>query len=257
MQNIAANVHIDSRAEIGENVTIQPGVIINGPARIGNNVSIGAYTQIEGNVSLGEQVTIGPFAVLGAAPQDHKYQEEQSFVEIGPHTVIREYCSIHRGTGENTSTTIGAHCMLMAYSHVGHNCQLGNHVIMANAVQLSGHTTVEDYAIISGLTGTHQFIRIGKMAMIGGMSRINQDALPFIITNGNPPSIYGLNKVGLRRRGMSRETMQLLHGAYRVLFQSKMPFDEALKCCREKYPDTPEVLYLCDFISTSKRGVIH
>jgi len=257
MQKIESNVHIDPRVELGDNVLIQTGAVINGPASIGDNVRIGPYTQIESGVHIDRNVTIGPFVILGAPPQDHKYKGEPSFVEIGADTIIREYCSIHRGTGKHTSTTIGEHCMLMAYSHVGHNCQVGHHVVMANTVQLSGHTTVEDYAVISGLTGTHQYITIGKMAMIGGMSRINQDALPFIITNGNPPTIYGLNKIGLRRQGIKKETRAKLQSAYRLLFQSSRTLPEALDQCRKEFKEVPEVLYLCDFIKRSKRGVIH
>lgn len=257
MQNIASNVYIDSRTELAETCTIETGAVIKGPARIGNNVKIGAYSVIEGCVSIGQNSSIGPFTVLGAPPQDHKYAGEESFVEIGEHTEIREYCSIHRGTGKHTTTSIGSHCMLMAYSHVGHNCRLGDHIIMANCVQLSGHTTVEDYVVISGLSGTHQFTRIGKMAMIGGMSRINRDALPFTITNGNPPAIYGLNKVGLRRQQMKKDVIDNLRAAYRVLFQSRLALPEALKKCEEVYGHVPEIQYMCDFIKSSKRGVIH
>lgn len=257
MKKIGPHCIIDPRAEIGEDVIIGQGVIIDGPVKIGNNVQIGAYCTISGHVSIGDGNRISPYVTLGAPPQDIKYDESiPSYVEIGNNNIIREYVSIHRATGEGTVTKLGDNCMLMSYAHLGHNCEVGNHVIMANSVQLAGHTIVEDRVVISGLTGTHQFARIGKMAMIGGMSRINQDALPFMITNGNPPTVHGPNVVGLRRNGLSREAINQLRVLYKMLCRSKLPMPKALECIAQEFDPTPEVQYVLDFIEKSKRGVI-
>jgi UDP-N-acetylglucosamine acyltransferase len=193
--------------------------------------------------------------VLGTDPQDLKFEGEESWLRIGDRTQVREYATLNRGTSWSGETVVGDDCLLMAYVHVAHDCQLGNRIIISNGTQLAGHVVVGDWAILSGLVAVHQFVRIGRHAFIGGLSRVAQDVAPFCRISGNPPKIYGLNSVGLERRGFSAESRAALKKAYRTLFHSELNLSQALVRVREEVAMEGEVGELIAFIEASERGV--
>ena len=203
---------------------------------------------------LGRQVF--PRDGVGGAPQDLKYRGEETRVVIGSHNTIREYVTINRATISDIGVTIiGDHNLLMAYCHVAHNCKLGNHIVMANAANLAGHVHVEDFAIIGGLTGVHQFTRIGAHCIIGGASAVTKDVPPFVMASGNFAKLYGLNVIGLKRRGFTDETIGAIKEAYRIVFRSSMLLSAAIKKVEEVVEDLPEVRQFVDFIRKSERGI--
>jgi UDP-N-acetylglucosamine acyltransferase len=247
---------VDRKAEIASDAEIGPWAIVGPRCVVGAGSVLQARASLEENVTLGEHVTIGVGAVIGGAPQDLKFKGEQTTVEIGDHTTIREYVTVSRGTAQSFRTTIGKHCFLMAYVHIAHDCHLGDHVIMSNGTQFAGHVTVEDYVIISGLCAVHQFGRIGRHSFIGGMSRVSKDIPPFVKAVGNPVKLYGLNSVGLQRRGFSDEVVSELKKAYRLFFRSELNVSQALAQAAGELKPFPEVKALMDFVEASGRGVV-
>ncbi len=248
---------VHPNAEIGEEVEIGPYAVIGPEVRIGEGTVIQSHVRIEGRVTIGAHNFIAHAAAIGMPPQDLTYQGEATEVVIGDHNQIREFVTIHRATGEGQRTEIGDHNFLMAYAHVAHNCRVGSHVILVNNAQLAGHVVVEDYAFVSGLVGVHQFTRIGAHSMVGGMSRINQDVPPFMLVEGNPPRVYGPNLVGLRRRGFSREVIQALKEAYRLIWRTPgLTTEEALQRLTASFGALAEIQHLVHFFRTSRRGVI-
>jgi len=246
-------------AEIGEGTSIGPYATIGPDVRIGRNCRIGASAVIDGKTELGDGTHVFPFASIGMMPQDLKYRGEPTRLKIGKNNVFREFVTIHRGTEMGGGlTSIGDNNLFMAYAHVAHDCRIGNHTIFGNAATLGGHVWVENFATISAFSGVHQFCRVGEHAFIGGYSVVTKDALPFAKTVGNRPArIYGVNIIGLRRRGMSPEILSKVQRAYRYLLQSKLNTSRALTAI-EHDPDLAceDVLYLVDFIRSSKRGVV-
>jgi UDP-N-acetylglucosamine acyltransferase len=194
--------------------------------------------------------------ILGGPPQDLKFAGEETTVEIGEGTVIREYTTINRGTAHSFKTTVGRNCLLMSYVHLAHDCHIANDVIIANAVQMAGHVTIEDRAIISGLVPIHQFVRIGTFSFVGGGSRVNQDVPPYTKAVGNPVHLYGLNSVGLQRAGFSPDVKLALKRAYRLLFNSDMTVSQGIAKARAELPQIPEVENFLKFIEGSQRGVL-
>jgi len=249
----SAIVHDD--AQLGEDVKVGPWTMIGPGVTIGDNTEIGPRVQIERDTTIGEDCTIFTGAVLGTDPQDLKYQGEYATLEIGDRTVIREFATLNRGTAASGRTVVGSDCLLMAYSHVAHDCEIGNHVILANAVNMAGHVIIEDWVIIGGLTPIHQFVRIGAHAFVGGGSRIPQDVPPYCRAAGNPPKLYGLNTVGLERRGLSQEVRLALKRTYRMLFQGDANLSKALDRAEEEVNGVPEVRHLIQFIRGSERGI--
>ncbi len=253
----AARVHPDAR--IGEGTTIGPFAVIGPRVVIGRGCKVGASAAIDGNTRIGDGSEIYPFASIGLPPQDLKYRGEDTRLTIGARNIFRECVTIHRGTaGGGGETTIGDGNLFMAYAHVAHDCHIGSHTIFGNAATLGGHVTVEDFATISAYSGVHQFCRVGRHAFIGGYSVITKDALPFAKTvGGRPARVFGLNAIGLRRRGFSDETISRLRKAYRYLLQSKLNTTDALARI-ESHPDLggEEVAYLVQFIRAATRGVI-
>jgi len=217
---------------------------------------LAAHVVIERNAKLGTGVKVGYGTVIGNDPQDLKYEGAETWVEIGDGTVLREYCTINRGTAATGKTTVGERCFLMSYVHVAHDCAIGNDVIIANAVQMAGHVTVEDRAIISGLIGIHQFVRIGTFAFVGGGSRVNQDVPPYTKAVGNPVHLYGLNSVGLQRAGFAPEVKLALKRAYRLLFNSDLTVSQGIARARSELPSVPEIEHFLRFIEGSQRGVL-
>lgn len=248
-----ALVHDD--AELGQGVSVGPFAIVGPGVRIGDGTEIGPRVLIERDTHVGEDCRIFNGAVLGTDPQDLKYQGEPTLLRVGDRTVIREFATLNRGTTASGRTLVGSDCLLMAYTHVAHDCELGNHVILSNSVNMAGHVIIEDWVIIGGITPIHQFVRIGAHAFVGGGSRIPQDVPPYCRVAGNPPGLYGLNSVGLERRGFSAEVRAALKKAYRILFQSKLTVREAVERAEQEIPDVPEVRHLLSFVRASERGI--
>lgn len=248
---------IEKGAELDEGVTVGPFSIINSEVRLAKNVSVASNVIIEGNTEVGEDTTLHHFACLGLAPQDTKYSGEKTGLKIGRGNIIREFATLHRASvGGEGFTMVGDNCFLMAYTHVAHDCRIGNNVTMANAVTLAGHVTVEDNAVIGGLSAIHQFTRIGTHAMVGGFSAIAQDVPPYTIVSGPRAKLYGLNSIGLRRHGLPNESIQELKKAYMIIFRSdKRNLKEALKKVQEELPYTDEIATLVEFINANKRGI--
>lgn len=256
---MSARIHstaiVDRKAEIGEGVEIGPWVIVGPGCVVGPGCILQARATLEENVRLGEQVTVGTGSVLGGKPQDLKFRGELTYVEIGDHTTIREYATINRGTAHSHKTTIGRHCFLMSYVHVAHDCHFGDHVIVSNGTQFAGHITVGDYASISGLCAVHQFSKIGRHSFIGGCSRVPKDIPPFVRAVGNPIRLYGLNTVGLQRRGFGEDVIAEIKKAYRLLFRSELNVGQAIEQATRDLNPFPEVRELIEFVETSGRGV--
>lgn len=247
---------VHDRARLGEGVSIGPYSIIGEHVSLGPGTEVGSHVVIEGWTEIGEQCRIFPFASIGAVPQDLKFKGEESRVVIGRENTIREYVTIHRGTEPGGGVTrIGDHNLLMVYVHVAHDCQIGNRVILANAATLAGHITVQDFAVVGGLSGLHQFVRIGRHAIIGGCSAVAQDIPPFVSAVGNRAKLYGLNSVGLKRRGFSDERIAELKTAYKILFRSKTGMKAAIQKVRKELAGSPEALELAAFVEGSERGV--
>jgi UDP-N-acetylglucosamine acyltransferase len=247
---------VDPTADVGADVAIGPYAIIGPRVSVGEHTQVAAHAVLERNTRIGRGVKIGYGTVIGSDPQDLKFKGEETWVEIGDGTIIREYCTINRGTTATGRTAIGQRCFIMTYVHVAHDCVIGNDVIMANGIQMAGHVTVEDRAIISGLVPIHQFVRIGTYAFVGGGSRVNQDVPPFTKAVGNPVHLYGLNSVGLQRAGFSPEVKLALKRAYRLLFNSDLTVSQGIARARAELPAVPEVERFLGFIEASQRGVM-
>jgi UDP-N-acetylglucosamine acyltransferase len=246
---------IEGDVSIGENVSIGPYSYISGAIEIGDGTKIGPSVQIEGNVKIGENNRIHHTAYIGAPPQDVAYKDFKSSVEIGDNNIIREFVQIHRGTQENSQTILGSDCFLMGGVHLAHNVRVGNSVTIANYTLLAGYVEVDDYSFISGLSGFHQFVRVGKYVMVGGCSRITKDCPPFMMIEGNPARVIGLNVVGLRRGGFSAERRKKIKGCYKTLYKSGMNVTQALDVMR-KDGDDEDIRELIDFIESSERGIL-
>lgn len=246
---------IDPEAVIGEGVEIGPWTMIGPRVTVGDGTRIGAHVLVEKDTTIGTGCHLHQGAVLGTDPQDLKYRGESTTLTVGDRTVIREYATLNRGTANLRRTVVGDDCLLMAYSHIAHDCQIGNNVVIANAVNMAGHVMIEDWATIGGLTAIHQFVRIGAHAFVGGASRTSQDVPPYTRAAGSPMKLYGLNSIGLDRRGFSREVRQALKSAYRAVFQGSLSLSQGLEQAEAEADDFPEVRHFLSFIRTSERGV--
>jgi UDP-N-acetylglucosamine acyltransferase len=246
---------LDPGAELGEGVEIGPWVIVGPQVCIGDRCRIGPRARLQRNVRLAQEVSVGDGSILGGDPQDLKYKGEETWVEIGAGTIIREYSTINRGTTQSYRTSVGARCFIMSYVHLAHDCHLGDEVVIANGTQLAGHVTIQDRAVLSGLNAVHQFVTIGAYAFVGGGSRVNQDIPPYVKAVGNPMELYGLNSIGLQRAGFSGETVAALKRAYRLFFNSDLNLSQALERARSDLPPFPEVERFLAFVESSERGV--
>jgi UDP-N-acetylglucosamine acyltransferase len=259
MHSGGRNVHptalVDPTAELAEGVRVGPYTIIGPRVSIGGGSEIGSHVLIEKDTTLGIECKIHNGAVLGTDPQDLKYGGESTRLLVGDRTVIREYATLNRGTTALGFTSVGSDCLLMAYTHVAHDCQLGDHVILSNAVNMGGHVTIGDWAIIGGVTPIHQFVRIGCHAFVGGASRVAKDIPPYVKAAGSPVQLYGLNSVGLQRRGFSEDVRRELKRAYRLFFASSYNTSQALARAREELRAIPEIEVFLSFFEESERGV--
>jgi UDP-N-acetylglucosamine acyltransferase len=211
---------------------------------------------LDGHTTLGAECTVFPFASVGTRTQDLKYRGGTTYVEIGDGTTLREYVTVHSGTADGEATRVGQGCLIMAYCHVAHGSRVGDRVIMSNAASLSGDVVVEDDAVIGGMTGVHQFTRIGRMAMVGGMSRITQDVPPFMLVEGNPATAHGINSVKMQRANMPAETQAALKKAFRLLYREGLSTRQAVDRIHAELPAVPEVQHLLAFIDASQRGIL-
>lgn len=260
-QSQSSQIHssaiISPDARIGEGCFIGPYVTIGDKVELGNGVRIDSHCVIDGRTRIGDETHVYPFVSIGLPPQDLKFAGEDTETEIGRRNRIREFVTIHRGTkGGGGLTRTGDDCFLMAQTHIAHDCLIGNNVIMANAATLAGHVIVQDGANIGAYSGVHQFCRVGREAYVGGYSVVVKDALPFALTVGNHAKCYGLNKVGMRRRGYSRETMDALHHAFHLLLTAKLNTSQAVERIRAEIKNVPEIDELVTFIESSQRGVV-
>jgi UDP-N-acetylglucosamine acyltransferase len=255
-----ASIHptavIHPKAELGVGVRIGPYAVVAEGVRLGDGTRVGPHAVLEGGLEVGSRCRIFAGAVIGAVPQDLKFEEgTPSGVRIGAGTVIREYATIHRASIADGWTTIGDECYLMANSHVAHDCQVGNRVILTGFSGLTGFVQVEDRAVVSGLVGVHQFVRIGTLAFVGGCSRLSQDVPPYFLVEGNPAEVRGVNIVGLRRAQVPAATRLELQRAYKILYRSGHGTTRALDLIRAQLAPLDEIMHLVDFIAASKRGI--
>lgn len=255
VSNIHRTAVVHPKAQIASGVTISPFAVIGEHVSIGEGTIIHPHVVIDGWTTVGKNCEIFPGASIGAIPQDLKFDGEKSYVVIGDNNSIRECVTINRATGEGEETKIGSNVLIMAYAHVAHNCIVGNNVIMANLVTLAGHVQLEDRAVIGGLTGVHQFVKIGRNAMIGGASRISQDIPPFITVNGNPPTVNGLNSLGLARAGISPEVRKNIKQAYKILYRSNLTLQEAIQTMEQDLDSSEEIEHFLRFLRNVERGI--
>lgn len=248
-----AIVHPD--AGLDEGVEVGPYSLIAGTVRIGAGTVVGPRVTIEGHTTVGEQCEIFTGAVIGSVTQDKKYRGGTSYLRIGNQNKIREYVTINPGTEEGAETVIGDHNLLMAYCHVAHDCLIGNYTVLANAATLAGHVTVEDRAIIGGLSAVHQFVRIGALAIVGGCSKVVQDVPSYMMADGHPAQVHGINSVGLDRAGIPKEEKALIKKAYKILFRSGLSLKNALIKIQEEIPRKNSIETLLAFLKESKRGI--
>ena len=248
---------VDPTAELGDGVEIGPYSVIRKEARVGRGTRIGPHVVIGEWTRIGEQCQIYQFASVGEAPQALAYQGEKTLLEMGDQNIVREFVTLNRGTvGGGGRTAIGHRNLFMAYAHVAHDCQIGNQVILANGATLAGHITIEDYAIIGGLSAIHQFCRIGAHAFVSGMTGITLDVPPYMLASGSRASLFGLNTVGLKRNKFSEASVRALKKAYRIIFRSSLTLEKALAQLREdEIAKISEVQHLLQFIAQTKRGI--
>jgi UDP-N-acetylglucosamine acyltransferase len=255
MSNIHPTAIIQPGAEIAEGVVIGAYSVIGPHVRIGAGTVLQSHVVVDGHTTIGQNCQLFPFACIGMKTQDLKFKGGVTYAEIGDQTVLREFSTIHTGTKEGEVTRVGQKCLIMAYCHIAHGCVVGNDVIMSNSAQLAGEVKVEDGAIIAGMTGVHQFCRIGRMAMIGGASKIRQDCPPYMITEGEDPKVVGPNIVGLQRHNIPAETRAALKEAYRLLYREGLNRSQAMERIKYEVPDLPEIRQLVEFYQQSTRGV--
>lgn len=253
---IHASAIVHPGAEIAATVEIGPYSIIEDDVKIAEGTQISSHVRLSSGTRLGKNCRVFQGAVLGSIPQDLKFVGEETTLEIGDRTTIREYATLNRGTSDRKKTLVGNDCFLMAYSHVAHDCILGNNVVIANTVNMAGHVIIEDHAGIGGVTPIHQFVRIGMHSFIGGGYRVAKDVPPFILAMGEPLQYGGLNVVGLKRRGFTDETLSALKLAYRIIYRKNLNLHDALDKIEQDIVQLEEVKYLVSFFRNSERGVI-
>ncbi len=245
---------VDKGAEIAPDVKIGPFCLVEAGVIIGSGTVLDSHATVRKGTTLGEHNYVGQGAVLGGSPQDRKYKGEPTFLHIGDHNVFREYVTIHRATGEGLTTTVGNHCYLMAYCHLGHNVTVHDWVTMANTTGVSGHVTIEELANIGGMVGIHQFVRIGKVAMVGGYTKATRDVPPFVLVDGPNEEVRDINAVGLRRLGVTPESRLALHKACKLLYKSQLGLTNALETVRREVNSSPELEYLLKFEERRFKG---
>ncbi len=252
---IHATAVVDKKAQIGKDVEIGPYCIVGPDVTLHAGTKLMSHVVVDGWTEIGARCTVFPFASLGTITQDLKFKGEKTLVKIGSGTTIREYVTVNGATGEGTSTVVGENCHIMAYVHIAHNCVVGNQVIIANVGTLAGCVTIEDQAIIGGLSAVHQFCRVGRMAIVGGCSKVVQDIPPFMMADGHPAVVRGINTVGMKRKGISEESQKDIKQAFKILFKSGLNTSHAVQQIRREVKAGEEMDQFLRFVETSERGI--
>ena len=247
---------VHPEAQLGNNVRVDAFAVIEKDVTIGENTWVGSHAMVHDGARIGSNVKIYPGAVVSAIPQDLKFKSEETVTYIGDNTTLREYVTISRGTADKYKTEIGKNCLIMAYVHVAHDCIIGNNVIISNAVQLAGHVTVDDFAVIGGTSAVHQFVRVGAHTMISGGSLVRKDVPPFTKAGREPLSYAGINSVGLNRRGFNSDTINAIQEIYRVIYMKGLNHTQACKIVEDRFTVSPERDLILDFIRSSDRGIM-
>ena len=256
MSQIHSTAVISEGAQIGDGAEIGPYCVISANAVIGAGANLKSHVVVDGRTKVGANCRLFPFASVGTRTQDLKYKGGTTHVEIGDNTTVREYVTINSGTEDGEVTRVGSGCSLLAYSHVAHGCQVGDGVIMSNGVQLAGHVIVEENVIIGGLSGVHQFVRVGAGCMIGGCTKIGKDLAPYLLADGNPAKIHGLNSIGLKRRGASDTVIKALKRAYKTIYREGLPVKEAISKAESEQESCEELERFIGFVRDSERGIL-
>lgn len=255
MSPIHSTAVIHPKATLGEGCQIGPYCVIGEHVELGPQCRLHSHVVIDGHTRLGAGNEVFPFAAIGLKTQDLKWKGGVARTEIGDHNTFRENVTVHAATNDGDATVIGSYNNLLAYAHVAHDCQLGNHIVMSNVGTLAGHVIVEDHAIVGGLAAIHQFCRIGRMAIIGGCSKVVQDVPPFMMADGNPASTRTVNKVGMERNGIGEEAQRAIRQAFRILFREGLTISNALARIEQEIPALPEIGQLIGFVRASERGI--
>ena len=246
---------IHAQAQLGSGCEVGPYCVLGEHTVLGDGCKLHSHVVIDGHTTLGKDNEVFPFAALGLKSQDLKWRGGVTRTQIGDGNTFREHVTVHSATNDGDATVIGSHNHILAYCHVAHDCRLGDHIVMSNVGTLAGHVTVEDHAIVGGLAAVHQFCRIGRMAIIGGCSKVVQDVPPFMLADGNPAETRTINKVGLERNGVSEEAQAALKQAYKILFRDGLTISNAVARIEAELPKLPEVLHLIQFVRSSERGI--
>jgi UDP-N-acetylglucosamine acyltransferase len=254
--NIHPTAIVHKDAILADDVIVGPYSVIGEDVKIDSGTFISAHVHIASHTTIGKNNKIYTGAIIGSAPQDLKWKGEKSYLKIGDNNTFREYCTVNLAEGEDKYTVIGNNNLFMSYTHIAHNCIIGNNVKCANNATLAGHVEVEDDAVIGGLVGVHQFVKIGRLAMIGGMSKIVKDVVPFTMVDGNPSRIAGLNKVGMDRANFSEEAKNIIKEMYKIIFRSKMNVTSALQKIDSEIEKLPEVINVINFLKRADRGIL-
>jgi UDP-N-acetylglucosamine acyltransferase len=256
LPRIDATARVSGKAVLADTASIGPYAVIKEGVEIGEGTSVGPYCMIEGPTVIGQRCTFTGYASIGTPPQDHSYRGEETRLEIGDDNTFREFVTVNRGTTKDKGVTaIGSHNLIMAYCHVGHDCIIGSRVVMGNVATLAGHVEIQDNVLIGGLTAIHQFTRVGAYAILGGGSMVSLDIVPYAKASGDRARLYGINTIGLRRNGFTREQISRIEKAYRILFKQGLLLKEALEGLEREFPDFPEIARLLAFLRSSHRGI--
>ena len=255
MANIHRTAIVGDGAQIADDAVIGPYCMVSGRAVIGSGTELISHVVVEGRTEIGSGCRVSPFAVLGGRTQDLKFKGGEPGVKIGNNTTIREYVTVNAATNDGDFTTVGDNCLLMAYAHIAHCCRIGNQVIIANACQVAGHVVIEDMATIEGIVGIVQFLRIGKLAFVGGMSKVTKDLPPFMIGHGDPVEVRGFNRIGMERRGIDEKGRKVVKEAYRILYRLGLTPSQALEKIEAELEQTEEIRHLVAFCRASEKGI--
>jgi len=256
LARIDPTARVSEGAVLAEDVSIGPYAVVGDSVTIGEGTSVGPFCMIEGPTAIGRECTFTGYASIGSPPQDHSYRGEDTRLRIGDHNTFREFVTVNRGTVKDRGVTaIGDHNLIMAYCHVAHDCIVGSHVVMGNLATLAGHVEIQDNAIIGGLAAIHQFTRVGAYVIVGGGSMVSLDIVPYAKASGDRATLYGVNTIGLKRSGFSKEQIARIEKAYRILFKQGLLLKEAISVLEQEFGDAPEVGRLLEFLRTSRRGI--
>jgi len=256
MNEIHSTAIVHPKAKLGDNIEVGPFTVIEEDVEIGDGTKIGSHAGIYNGARIGKNVKIFQGASISNYPQDLKFAGEQTFFFVGDNTTIREFVTLHKGTTATGKSSLGSNCLLMAYTHIAHDCHIGDNCILANAVQIGGHVHIDDFVIIGGSTPVHQFSKIGMHAMIGGGFRVTVDIPPYVLAGGEPLRYSGLNVIGLRRRGFSNEEIAIMKNAYSIIFGKELNFSDALKKVKELYPNSLVINNILKFFEDSTRAIL-